>query len=107
VQPLTIEQKEALLKEGKVTRTRGTSRGITGVRRAALEMDGVTHDASIQAIDQSKAVFQTDRGTELNFRDTYKFNIAAYRLGRLLGFDNIPPSVEAFFGQGELRKRPR
>jgi hypothetical protein len=94
VQPLTIKQKEVFLKEGKVTRTRGTSRGITGVRRATLEKDGFTHDASIQTIDESKAIFQGAQGTEINFRDTYKFNIAAYRLGQLLGLDNISPSVE-------------
>ncbi len=94
VQPLTIEQKETFLREGKVTRTRGTSRGITGVRRATLEKDGFTHDASLQTIDESKAIFQGSQGTEINFRDTYKFNLAAYRLGQLLGLDNIPPSVE-------------
>ena len=94
VQLSTIEQKEAFLRVGKVTRTHGTSQGITGVRQATLEKDGFKHDASIQTIDESKAVFQGTMGTELNFRDTYKFNIAAYRLGRLLGLDNIPPSVE-------------
>ena len=94
VQLSTIEQKEAFLREGKVTRTHGTSQGITGVRQATLEKDGFKHDASIQTIDESKAVFQGTMGTELNFRDTYKFNVAAYRLGRLLGLDNIPPSVE-------------
>ena len=34
----------------------------------------------------------------MNFRDTWKFNIAAYRLGRMLGLaDMIPPSVERKF----------
>ena len=33
--------------------------------------------------------------TELNFKDTYKANIAAYRLGKMLGLGGmIPPSVE-------------
>ncbi len=29
----------------------------------------------------------------MGFRDTYLFNIAAYKLGVMLGLDNIPPSV--------------
>ena len=34
-------------------------------------------------------------GREMNFRDSYKFNIGAYRLARLLGLgDMVPPSVE-------------
>ena len=30
----------------------------------------------------------------MNFRDTYKFNIAGYRLGKMLGLDTIPASIE-------------
>ncbi len=43
-------------------------------------------------------MFTSAFGTELNFRDSYKYNIAAYRLGRLLGLDMIPPSVERKVG---------
>ena len=38
--------------------------------------------------------FEGNRGIELNFRDSYKFNIAAYRLDRLLGLNLTPVSVE-------------
>ena len=55
----------------------------------------IQHDAHVQSIDEAKAVFQGDRGTEMNFRDTWKFNVAAYRLARILGIgDMVPPSVE-------------
>jgi hypothetical protein len=57
--------------------------------------DGVlTHDASIQSIDESKARFESPMGTEINFRDSYKYNIAGYRLDRLLDLHMTPPSVE-------------
>ena len=32
--------------------------------------------------------------TEVNFKDTYRYNIAGYRLSQLLGLDNVPMSVE-------------
>jgi hypothetical protein len=49
----------------------------------------------VQSIDESKAVFQGDRGTEMNFHDTWKYNVAAYRLARILGIgDMVPPSIE-------------
>ena len=55
----------------------------------------MTHDASIQAINDFKPVYATSMGTEINFKDTYKANIAAYRLGKMLGLaDMIPPSVD-------------
>ena len=34
---------------------------------------------------------ETVRGTELGFVDSYKYNIAAYRLAELLGIDDIMP----------------
>jgi len=92
---LSLEQKEEFLKKAEVTRTHAASKGITGTKRATLSDGSLTHDASIQTIDERKAEFQTQMGKELNFRDTYKFNIAAYRLARLLGLgEMVPPSVE-------------
>jgi hypothetical protein len=54
----------------------------------------LTHDAHIQTIDEAKTHFEGTRGSEMNFRDTYKFNIAGYRLAKILGLPMVPPSVE-------------
>jgi hypothetical protein len=91
---LTDAQMEDFLLHADVLRTRGVSTGITGTQRATLSDGKLTHDASVQTIDIYKASFQTARGTELNFRDSYKYNIAAYRLDRLLALNMIPVSVE-------------
>jgi hypothetical protein len=91
---LTQAEQEVFLKTAKVISTRGAKGGITGSLRATLSDGKVTHDAQIQSIDETKARFEGTRGVEINFRDTYKFNIAGYRLGKLLGLPNIPPSVE-------------
>jgi hypothetical protein len=91
---LSNEQQEEFLRKGKVLRHRSASKGITDTKRATLEHGGLVHDASVQTIDESKAQFTTPQGTEINFRDSYKFNIAAYKLGLMLGLDSIPVSVE-------------
>jgi hypothetical protein len=91
---LTDEQMEQFLKQARVVRTRSTSKGITGSLRATLSDGTYTHDAQIQNVEISKASFAGTRGTELNFRDSFKFNVAAYKLSRLLGLKMIPPSVE-------------
>ncbi len=49
-------------------------------------------------MDISKTSFQTTRGTELNFRDSYKFNMAAYELDKLLELNMVPVSVERKVG---------
>jgi hypothetical protein len=41
-----------------------------------------------------KPVFEAGQHTELNFKDTYRYNIAGYRLARLLGINTVPMSVE-------------
>jgi len=91
---LSDAQIEEFLLHADVLRSRGVSTGITGTKRATLSDGKLTHDASVQTIDIYKASFQTARGTELNFRDSYKYNIAAYRLDRLLGLNMIPVSVQ-------------
>ena len=67
--------------------------GITGSERATLSDGRLTHDAHIQTIDQSRTSFQSKDGTELNFRDTYLYNVAAYRLDRLVNLHLVPVSV--------------
>src|SRR5437867_2091154 len=84
-------QMERFLKTAKIIKTKAASKGVTGTRRATLSDGTLTHDASIQSVDESKREFKPDNGPlEINFRDTYKYDIAAYRLGVLLGMDMIP-----------------
>ena len=87
-------EKETFLLTAKVVKTKKVSTGITGTRRATLTDGEHTHDASVQSIDAYKRSYVTPQGTELNFRDSYKYNIAAYRLDRLLNLHVIPVSVE-------------
>lgn len=87
-------QVEQFLKEAKVVRTRGAGKGVTGSRRATLTDGTLTHDAQIQDVDEQKAQFTAGRQSEFNFQDNWQFNIAAYRLDRLLGLNLVPPSVE-------------
>lgn len=91
---LTVEQQEAFLAQGRVIKRRSVSKGVTGTVRVTLTDGTTTHDASVQTIDLRKAQYPTSHGVEFNFRDSWKYNIAAYRLARMLGIEMIPPSVE-------------
>jgi hypothetical protein len=89
---------EQFLRSAKIIKSKNASKGVTGTTRVTLSDGKLTHDAHVQCIDESKHQFTTDRGTELNFKDSYKFNIAAYRLSRLLGIRNLPVTVERKVG---------
>ena len=95
--PVTLApaQMEEFLLHAKIVRTRDVGDGVTNSRRATLSDGTLTHDAHIQIIDQSRTIFNPPTGLpELNFRDSYRYNVAAYRLAVLLELDNVPMSVE-------------
>lgn len=60
-----------------------------------LAKGGVTARASFKSIDvyEQKMVFADGR-VELNFRDSYESELAAYALDKTLGLDLVPPTVE-------------
>jgi hypothetical protein len=91
---LTAQEMEAFLLKGKIVARSRESKGVTAALRVTLTDGRMTHDAQVQDVDIYKAMFDvTHKATEINFRDSYRYNIAAYRLARLLGLDNVPMSV--------------
>jgi hypothetical protein len=84
---------EEFLLKAQVLKTKGIAKGVTGSLRATLSDGTMTHDAHIQMIDESKREFQTGKGTEFNFRDSWTFNVAGYKLDRLIGMNMVPVSV--------------
>ena len=68
--------------------------GITAPQKVTLEKDGVRAHAHFSSIDEDKAlVTLRDGKREMGFRDSHRFNCAAYGLARLLGLDNVPPAA--------------
>jgi hypothetical protein len=92
---LTLAQMEEFLLNARILKSREIGKGVTGSRVATLSDGRMTHDAHIQIVNIEKQIFQPSRGpTEVNFKDHYRYNIAAYRLARVLGLANVPVSVE-------------
>ena len=85
---------ERFLLDGKVGDAHGTKKGVTGAQRATLSTPALTHYAQIQSIDEFKREFRTDRGVEFDFRDSWTFNVAAYKIDRMIGLNMVPVSVE-------------
>ena len=91
---LTPDEMEAFLLKAKISNRRDAGSGVTGSSRVTLSDERMTHDAHVQAVDVARAVFQAGKASEVNFKDTYRYNIAGYRLARLIGLDSVPMSVE-------------
>lgn len=93
----SAEGREAFLASARIVATRPAPKGTTNTRRVTLTDGTVTHDASVQVIDEARAVFEGTQGTEMNFKDSWRLNVAAYRVDRLLAIGMIPPTVERRF----------
>ena len=89
---LSKEQIKQFLLTAKVVASKHTEKGVTSPWRLTLSDGTMTHDASFQAVDEEKPMQKMANGTtELNFTDSYKYNIAAYGLAELLGMDDMMP----------------
>lgn len=91
---LSDEQKERFLLEAEIAESRIIETGVTAPRRATLSDGWLTHDAHVQSIDLFRKRMELPSRTHFNFRDSYKYNIAAYRLDRLLDLGMVPVSVQ-------------
>jgi hypothetical protein len=91
---LSPQAMEAFLLKARVSSQRDAGSGVTNSRRATLTDGQLTHDAHIQTVDIAQRVFEAGRNTELNFKDTYRYNIAGYRVAKLIGLTTVPMSVE-------------
>jgi hypothetical protein len=81
-----------LLTAKVVASTPWRGKGITHTWVLTLSDGTVTHNASFQPIDEHRTQMKFSSGrSELNFVDSYKYNIAAYQLAELLGIDDMLP----------------
>lgn len=82
---LTLDQKEVFLRTARIVTERRMS--VAHNVRATLTDGNITHDASVQRINETT--------------ESYRYNIAAWKLARLVGLeDMMPPAVErAYDGQ--------
>jgi hypothetical protein len=93
---LSEEQIKEFLRTAKVIASRHTSDGITSPYRLTLTDETITHDAGFNYVNETKARETFDDGhSEINFKDLYRYDIAAYELAKLLGLgDMMPVTVE-------------
>ena len=91
---LSDAEKEEFLRTAEIVERETIPMGVTHSTRATLSDGRLSHDAHIQGIDFYRRRYKARGRTFLNFRDSYRYNIAGYRLDRMLGLGMVPVSVE-------------
>lgn len=87
---------EAFLREADVVGSDDIPIGVTRPDRLELTDGTVTLRASWKTLDEMKrGITRLADGTaEANFTDSFKYDVAAYELDKLLGLGIVPPTVE-------------
>lgn len=67
--------------------------GINDSKKLRLERDGVEVDAVFRDVELERRHARIGERVHQVFRDSYRFENAAYALSRLIGLDRVPPAV--------------
>ncbi|TDI45536.1 MAG: hypothetical protein E2P02_07100 [Acidobacteria bacterium] len=92
---LTGSEAEIFLREAKIEGSEDIGIGVTKPQRLTLSDGTTTSPAAWKTVDIFKrGLTRVDGKVARDFRDSYKFEIAAYELDKLLGLGFVPPAVE-------------
>jgi hypothetical protein len=88
----TLAQKENFLLTASIGDGVYAGKGITHSQKVTLTEGATTHAAHVQTIDVYMPLFKGKDGSrEQDFRDSWKFNVAAYRLAKLINLTDMVP----------------
>ena len=87
---------EEFLRTAEVVAHEDIGVGVTRPVRLELSDGRLTRSASWKTVDERRRgiIRLADGSTDVNFRDSYEFEIAAYELDKLIGTQLVPPTVE-------------
>src|SRR2546422_9129398 len=105
----TEEQKIDFMQHAKVVASKPEKKGKSNALHLTLSDGKVSHDASFQPIDERKVQGPAPGpggGTELNFRDYWGYDIAGYRIAKLLGVDDMVPVYTERKWNGTMSSTP-
>jgi hypothetical protein len=92
---------EEFLKTAKVVSLVDIGKGVTRSRKATLELNGVTESAVFKIIDEKPSIGVTtleDGRVDAAFQDSWRTEVAAYELDKMIGLGMVPATVERRHG---------
>src|SRR6266487_4739289 len=100
------EEVENFLAQAKITRQQSISVGVTLPRKLSLELDGKMQFGAFKTIDEGPVpTKQLDGGVELQFQDSWRTEVAAYELDKLIGLGMVPATIQRTYDgkQGSMQ----
>ncbi len=89
------EEIEHFLRTARVTKSKLLGTGVTLPHKLTLTDGNVVHNGIFKTIDEHKSgMTQLSSGGEVDFKDSWKYEVAAYEMDKLLGIGMVPVTVE-------------
>ncbi len=89
---------EEALRTARIVDSKSIGTGITNPVKLYLKTQTKEFKAVFKSVNERKfGITSTQKGNEVDFKDSYLFEIAAYELDKLLGLNMVPPTVERSF----------
>jgi hypothetical protein len=89
------QEAEEFLRTAEIVKMKGELKGVTNPLRLSLDNGRIQHDAIYKRIDDRKHGVSPLGGTsEFDFKDSWKFEVAAYELDKILSLNMVPVTVE-------------
>ena len=87
-------QIEEFLRTGKISGMKDLPEGVTLPKKATLEFNGEKHFGVWKTIDEGPVPSKKlESGVELQFQDSWRTEVAAYELDKLIGLGMVPATV--------------
>ncbi len=95
----TEEEALEFLRTARVVAEKSVATGINRTLKVRLQdKQGVVANAAFRSVDRWRDRVKMSGRFYRDFRDSYIFECAAYRLSRLLGIENVPPCERRVLG---------
>lgn len=85
--------KENFLRRARIVSVESIGHGVTKPVRVSMELQGVRHDGQIQVVNKELPDFFGADNKPVPMMDSWRFNIAAYRVDRLLDLNMVCVAV--------------
>ncbi len=89
----TDDDMEKFLKSAQIVSVKEIGHGVTKPLRAEMTLGDTKHSAQIQTIDKDLPDFFGAEGKPVPMKDSWRFNVAAYKIDRLLDIKMVAVAV--------------
>lgn len=94
----SLDEIEHALKTAKIVKSKWLGTGITNPQKLTLDNGKFQFHACFKTVNERKqGLTKMATGHEVDFKDSWMFEVAAYELDKLLNLNMVPVTVERFY----------